>query len=246
MPTFFIPAPSIIPPTIRITEPLLRHLRDSLRLQPGEPLTLTDYEGMRYRTEIVQVTPKAIEARILETESAPAKASPTVVLAQALLKGEKMDWVIQKSTELGIGRLVPLLARHSVMKLKQDRVDHQRARWERIALEAAQQSERWDVPVIEEPATLPELLTRYADCESKHILAERSTADPLNRIPLPTNADTRILLMIGPEGGWDETEINQAMEQGCRPLTMGLKILRAETAAIAAISIVQARLGELG
>ena len=166
MPTFFLPSDAIVPPTVRITGPLLNHLRESLRLQPGELLTVNDDRGMRYRTEIVEVTSRVLIGRIVETTEAPARTGPSIVLAQALLKGEKMDWVIQKSTELGVERIVPVAATHSVVRLRADRIEHQLARWQRIAIEAAQQSERWSIPVINEPATVAELIGRSKPARS--------------------------------------------------------------------------------
>ncbi len=246
MPTFFVGSEAVAPPTVRISGPLLRHLKDSLRLQPGDSLTVTDERRRRYRTTVVTVTDRLLESRILDQTEAPPRSSPSLILAQALLKGEKMDWVIQKATELGVDRIVPLHARHSVVRLQADRIDHQRERWQRIALEAAQQSERWTVPEIDEPATLPQLLSRHAACAAKFLLAERATGPSLNAIPLPVGPDKSLMLVIGPEGGWDPEELRLAAEQGCGTATLGRRILRAETAAIAAISIVQARLGELG
>lgn len=246
MPTFFVASDAVAPPTIRITGSLLVHLKDSLRVQPGERLSFTDDRPVRYRAEVTDVTAQQLVARILETIQPPPRSSPSLILAQALLKGEKMDWVIQKATELGVDRIVPLLAKHTVVKLKEERVEHQVLRWRRITLEAAQQSERWSVPIIEEPSTLAQLFARYGNCVSKNILAERSTGNSLTTTPLPGGPDNSILLVIGPEGGWDQEELLLAEEHGCRALTVGTRILRAETAALAAVSIVQSRLGELG
>jgi 16S rRNA (uracil1498-N3)-methyltransferase len=245
MPTFFVASDAVAPPTIRITGPLLRHLRESLRLQPGEPLTVTDNRGMRYRTEITEVTSEALIGRILETIPAPLNATPSIVLAQSLLKGEKMDWVIQKATELGVSRIIPILASHSIVRPKADRIDHQVARWQRIALEAAQQSERWSLPAIDEPIATAQLLIRSQSAGSKIVLAERSSGVSLTTLPL---ADTgkEVWLLIGPEGGWDDEELGQVLRHGYTAVTMGPRILRAETAAIAAISVLQSRLGGLG
>lgn len=246
MPTFFIGPECVSPPTIRITDPLLRHLRDSLRLDTGDELTVTDRAGVRYRTEIVQVTANALEARILDKATAPQRTSPTVVLAQALLKGEKMDWVVQKATELGIDRLVPVQTKHSVIRIHPERLDHQRARWERIAVEAAQQSERWTLPTIEVPTDLQNLFQQQAVAAAKIILSERSRNLPVITVPLPTGPEQTVVILIGPEGGWDPEELHLAAAAGFQAATIGTRILRAETAAIAAISIVQSRLGELG
>lgn len=245
MPSFFVAADAVVPPVIRIEGPLLRHLRDSLRLHPGEPLVVTDDQGRRYRTEITQVTEKAIECRIVDTATAPVRTSPRVVLAQAILKSEKMDWVIQKATELGVDTIVPVQTKHGVVKLKPERVENQLARWQRIALEAAQQSERWTVPTIDKPTDLAKAASSYP-AAAKLVLAERSSDMSMAAVPLQTEPDQSVVLLIGPEGGWDEAELHSLREQGCTVLTLGPRILRAETAAVAAISILQSRLGGLG
>jgi len=245
MPTFFVPSDAVAPPVVRITGPLLRHLRDSLRLRPGEALLLTDDHRRRHRTEITQVTPHSLDCRIVETVELPPRSSPSLVLMQAVLKGDKMDWVVQKSTELGVDCIVPVQTTNTVVKIQQDRTEHQRARWERIALEAAQQSERWTVPTIAKPSDFSKATAAYQSA-AKFILAERSTETSLTTVTLPTGADQILVLAVGPEGGWDEDELTLAKEREYRLLTLGSRILRAETAAIAALSIVQSRLGELG
>jgi 16S rRNA (uracil1498-N3)-methyltransferase len=246
MPTFFVTAESIAPPTVRITGQLLHHLRDSLRLRLGDELTLIDQSGTRYRTEVAQVTTKALEARILDQTTAPPRIAPTLILAQAILKGEKMEWVIQKATELGVDHILPIHTKHGVVKIQPERLDHQRARWERIALEAAQQSERWTLPTIGAPTDLPYLFREQPYATTKIILSERSRDQSLTKVPLTTNREQAILVLIGPEGGWDVEELRLADEAGFQAVTIGQRILRAETAAIAAVSILQSRLGELG
>jgi len=246
MPTFFVTAESIAPPTIRITGQLLHHLRDSLRLRLGDELTLIDQSGTRYRTEVAQVTTKALEARILDQTTARPRTAPTLILAQAILKGEKMDWVIQKATELGVDHIVPVHTKHGVVKIQPERLNHQRARWERIALEAAQQSERWTLATIDVPTDLPHLFREQTYATTKIILSERSRDQSLTKVPLTTNTEQAILILIGPEGGWDVEELRLAGEAGFQAVTIGQRILRAETAAIAAVSILQSRLGELG
>lgn len=246
MPTFFVPSDAITPPTIRISGPLLHHLRDSLRLHPGETLLVTDDRGTRYRTEVTHVTPQTIESRIVETMPPPARSTPSLILAQALLKGEKMDWIIQKATELGVDCIVPVHTTHGVVKIQPDRIDHQRARWQKIALEAAQQSERLTIPTIAGPTDLPRLFASHRSVTTKCILSERMGETSLAAMPLPAGPEQSIIILIGPEGGWDREELRLAQEQGYRSLTLGVRILRAETAAIAAISVLQSRLGELG
>lgn len=157
-----------------------------------------------------------------------------------------MDWVIQKAAELGVDEIVPVHTRHSVVKPQADRIAHQRSRWERIIHDAAQQSEQWTLPTITEPQELGTACARFANATLKGILTERSTGLSLGSVPLPTSADQLIVLCIGPEGGWAEEERELAHQYGLTPLTLGPRILRAETAAIAALSIVQSRFNETG
>ena len=246
MSTFFVTPDAITPPTIRIADDLLHHLRDSLRLHPGDSLTLNDGCGTRYRVEVTHVTSQAIDSRIIDQQAEPARRSSPIVLGQALIKGDRMDWVIQKATELGVDTIVPIHSIHSVIKLRPERLEHQRSRWERIARDAAQQSERWAIPTIADPVDLTQICRQYASAPVKGMLAERSSGPSLATMALPQDHQHPIVLLVGPEGGWAPDEQRVAQEQGFLPLTLGPRILRAETAAIAALSILQSRLDEIG
>ena len=242
MSTFFVDPDAIAPSTIRITGDLLHHLRDSLRLRPGESLLLNDGDGARYRVEVTHVTSQAIDSRIIDRQTEPARKTSPIVLGQALIKGDKMDWVIQKATELGVATIVPINSTHSVIKLNPERLEHQRSRWQRIARDAAEQSERWTIPTVADPVDLTGICRQYTSAPLKGILVERSSGPSLATIPLPQDHQHPIVLLVGPEGGWTPDEQQFAQEQGFLPLTLGPRILRAETAAIAALSILQSRL----
>jgi 16S rRNA (uracil1498-N3)-methyltransferase len=246
MPTFFVAPEAASPPTIRITGPVVHHLRESLRLQRGESLMLTDGRGTRYRVEVASIASHAIDTRVVATETMPTRTTPQIVLGQALLKGEKMDWVVQKATELGIDTIVPLETEHSVVKPNAGRIEHQRIRWQRIALEAAQQSERWTIPAVAEPMKLSQFFDQQTSATLKGMLTERTNGLSITHIALPGKAHETIVLLVGPEGGWTQAEQRLGQERGFTALTMGLRILRAETATVAALSILQSRLGELG
>ncbi|MEO8338433.1 MAG: 16S rRNA (uracil(1498)-N(3))-methyltransferase [Nitrospirota bacterium] len=242
MSTFFVDPGAITPPTICITGDLLHHLRASLRVRPGDCLTLNDGCGTRYRAEVTHVTSQAIDSRIIDRQTEPARTTSSIVLGQALIKGDKMDWVIQKATELGVAAIVPIHSTHSVVKPNSERLEHQRSRWERIARDAAQQSERWTIPSIADPIDVAEICRHYASAAQKNMLVERSISSSLATIPLPRDSQHPIVILVGPEGGWAPEEQSLAQEQGFLPLTLGPRILRAETAAIAALSILQSRL----
>jgi len=247
MPVFFLPPRSITPPTVSVTGDLLTHLRDSLRIEVGETLLVADGADRRYRIEITAITKQLMTGHVIDVIPRPARRAPSLILGQALVKGEKMDWVIQKTTELGVHTIIPVQSRQSIVQLKPDRIGTQTARWKRIALEAAQQSEQWQVPTIAAPLSLSSHLTQKPAHSLALILTERRDhASTLANMALPASPETSILVLVGPEGGWTEEEVATAEGAGYVPLTLGPKILRAETAAITAIGILQHRLGELG
>lgn len=246
MPVFFVPPECISQQAISVSGDVLVHLRDSLRIRVGEIVLFGDGVSRHYRTEVTTLTRQRLTGRIIQTVTQPTPRGSTLILGQALLKGDKMDWVIQKATELGMDELVPMESRHSVVQLKADRVDRQLTRWQRIAFEAAQQSEQWRVPTLSPTRSLAALLTSRATGTTTLMLAERRQGMTLQAVELPQDVSGSVLILIGPEGGWSKEEVQLAEQANVIPVTLGRKILRAETAAIAAISIVQMRLGNLG
>ncbi len=239
MPVFFLPPDAITPPSITVPPSLQTHLRDSLRLELGEQILVCDGQGTRYLMELTRVTKQELAGCILSTSQEPARTAPRLRLAQALLKGEKMDWVIQKATELGVSEIIPLQSRHTIVQLRPERLDAQLARWQRIALEAAQQSEQWHRPVIAR-------LAGHSAPALSLILTERREGQSLRTVPLPPGNEESVLVLIGPEGGWAKEEVAQAEQAGSTLMTLGPHILRAETAAIVAVGILQSRVGALG
>jgi len=246
MPVFFIAADQIHEKTVTITGLLLDHLHASLRVRTGERIWVGDERRRRVLIEVTHVDRRTLRGTVIEQRTGPAPSTPRILIGQAILKGERMDWAIQKTTELGVAAIVPLVSEHTVVRPKQDRIGSQQERWQRIALEAAQQSERWDVPAIDTPCTAMEFFSMPVSATLKLILSERETGQSLSAVPLPSSPTQTIALAIGPEGGWRDEELAQAATNGFLPVTLGARILRAETAALAAVSILQTRLGELG
>ncbi len=156
-----------------------------------------------------------------------------------------MDWVVQKASELGVHTILPLISQHGVVRPQAGRIAAQVSRWQRIATEAAQQSEQWRPPHVLEPVDLRHFFSTLTAAGSL-ILAERREAVALSNVPLPALLTEKLALAIGPEGGWAEEELSLALTQGCQAVTLGAHILRADTAAVTALSIVQSRLGRLG
>ncbi len=245
MPAFFIPSSDIHGTEITLTGDLCHHLRASLRVKPGEFLWLTDEHRRRYRVRVTELAQQGLTVQILDQLHGPIETGPPLLLAQALLKGDHMDWVVQKASELGVRTILPLVSQHGVVRPQSGRIATQVSRWQRIATEAAQQSEQWQPPHVLEPLDSRRFFsTSTATCSL--ILAERREALALSRVPLPALLTESLALVIGPEGGWAEEELSLALMQGCHAVSLGTHILRADTAAVTALSIVQSRLGRLG
>lgn len=250
MPVYFVSADQIREGTVTITGPLHHHLRTSLRYGTGDELWVADDQRRRYRIKVARIGPRDLVGDILDQREGPPRGAPSIVLGQALLKGERMDWIIQKATEFGTARLVPLVTAQTVVRPQEQRVATQHARWERIALEAAQQSERWDIPQIERPSDARAFFRADSSATARLILVEPSVLESarhgLSSVALPKEPEAVLMLAVGPEGGWREDELQTAIASGYCPVSLGSRVLRAETATVAALAVLQSRLGELG
>jgi 16S rRNA (uracil1498-N3)-methyltransferase len=206
-----------------------QHLARVLRAQPGQIFDVVS-NGFLHRAEIVRVD----EDEVVFTlhEELEAEAALPVHLLMAVFKFDHMEWGIEKATELGAARITPVLARRTEKHLAQaaaKRVE----RWRRITLEAAKQSRRTDVPVVDEPVALKAALG-MVDAGTKLLLAE---TEQENTLSAGLVGVTEVALAIGPEGGWTVEEMKLFSESGWRHVTLGPRILRAETAAIAGLAV---------
>jgi 16S rRNA (uracil1498-N3)-methyltransferase len=245
MPVFFIHSNDVGNGAIKVTDPLLSHIAKSLRAKPGDSLLFNDDQGRRFHTSVTQITKYVLEATIQHVEDALPSTSPPLILVQALLKGEKMGWVIQKATELGVSAICPLITDRVVLKLSGTQEETHRARWNRIAVEAAQQSERWTLPTILPLQTFQEfLLTPHHG--PLIFMAERAKGASLLTMPCsPDKSGPGVTVIIGPEGGWSAEELDAAQAHNASFASFGKAILRAETASLAALAILQARFNAL-
>jgi 16S rRNA (uracil1498-N3)-methyltransferase len=242
MSVFFIHSTDVVDGVVKITDPLLNHLSKSLRTKSGDSLLFNDEQRRRYHTTVVQITKHILHATIQQVEDHPCSTHPQLILAQALLKGEKMGWVIQKATELGVSAILPLTTDRVILKLSEKQEETHQARWRRIALEAAQQSERWTLPTIFPLQTFQQFLETHQHSQ-QILMAERLTIPSLLNIPCSSEqSGSAITVIIGPEGGWAPKELETAHTKNILFASFGKEILRAETASIAALAILQARL----
>ena len=241
MPVFFIQSTDVEDGIITVTKPLLSHIAKSLRAKPGDSMVFNDDQGHRYQTTIHQITKQRLQAIVQQVEFPPLSTRPPILLAQALLKGEKMGWVIQKATELGVSAIIPLITERVILKVSGNQRETHHARWNRIALEAAQQSERWSLPTVMPIQTFQQYLANLPQNQPLFI-AERKEAATLLTVPCFTeNPQAGITVLIGPEGGWSPQEVEAAQTHNFTFASFGKEILRAETASLAAMAILQAR-----
>lgn len=221
-----------------------RHLRDVLRLQNGDEVFVFDGAGREFRCAIETITRNSSELRVLaEIEPSRAESPLNLTLAIVLLKHEKFDLMVQKATELGVTRIVPITSERADVRPRPDESAGKRlARWQRIALEAAKQSGRARVPEIAQVAVLESLLKTVQG--ERLMFAERS-GEPARKVFEAFPDSHNISALVGPEGGWTDAEIEFARDCGWKIVTLGGRVLRAETAAITVAALLQHRFGDL-
>lgn len=238
---FYAPKEQIQADSVVLGPDETRHLRDVLRLRDGAFVGVFDGEGREYRAEIVQISRAVSKLRIIKQvpPSAP-ESSLDMTLAVALLKGEKFDLVVQKAVELGVSRLVPVLTMRGDVKPKD--TQKRTERWRRIGLEASKQSGRARLMQIDEPVGFIGFIKgiRAAESSQLFLFSERG-GEGLPHLKAPQ----KITALVGPEGGWDDAEIEPARQAGFSIITLGGRILRAETAAISIAAILQHRFGDV-
>lgn len=246
MPVFFIQSNRISNHTVTIGGPLLSHLSKSLRIREGEQIWVGDEHRVRYHVRVNHLDTNALQASIIETVAGPPAPAAPVVLAQAVLKGDRMNWVIQKATELGVTAIIPLLTSRVIARAPAGRTRTARERWQRIAIDAAQQSEQWEFPGVSPPMTLLELFRHVPDAALRCALFERETGrNSLGALSIDHTFQGTIVLTVGPEGGWTPEEMQELLTQQFQAVSLGKSILRSETAPLVALSILQHRLGHI-
>ena len=244
MPRFFIPAegrPLDDGETVRVTGSDAVHIRRSLRMREGDTLFLCDGAGTDYFSELTGFDGEAVLFRILYQTPTALEPDTAVTLYQGLPKGDKMEWIIQKAVELGVGEIVPVVTARSIVRLKPGEGEKKRERWQRIAAEAAGQCSRGRIPRVATPLSFAEAVKRLAG-ESALVFYEGG-GQPLGEL---IGRDCRTLsIVVGPEGGFEKEEVDRLLQNGARAATLGKRILRCETAPLAAMAVLMHLTGNL-
>lgn len=222
-----------------------KHISKVLRMQPGDKIQIVSDDGVTAIAEIVSLQADNVVVRCLEKLAESHEPSVKITLAQGLAKGEKMDFIIQKAVEMGASSIVPVAMEHSVVRLEGAKADKKVERWQKIAEAAAKQSKRDIIPQVQPVQTMQQMLTNN-DLQHKIIAYECEDRLGLKTALQSCDKLQELLLIIGPEGGISEFELELARKNGAVPVSLGKRILRAETAGVVALSAILYETGDLG
>lgn len=245
MQRYFVRSDQIKGDLVTISGDDAHHIFRVMRLSAGDPVIVCDNSGKQYDVRLETVSGEAVTGKILNEQMAPSEPRLRVTIAQSLIKGDKMDWVIQKGTELGVTEFLPFKSVRSVVKLERTKALNRRKRWQKIAKEAAEQAHRGRIPVVSSPLSWSDLLDKVAAYDVAVMAYEWEQAQSLPALwqTLPTIGSC--LCIIGPEGGFDRAEVEAAQAVGVQSVHLGPRILRAETAALTAIICAMWASGEM-
>jgi 16S rRNA (uracil1498-N3)-methyltransferase len=218
-----------------------RYVGRVLRLRSGDALTVFDGSGGEYPATIGTITKQELNLSVGEHISRSAESPLRIRLVQGISRGERMDIVVQKATELGVQRISPVLTDFSVVKLEPDRAAKRRDHWQKIAQSACEQCRRNIVPAIDAPQSLLEWFGDNTGSDKPQLILRADARDSMPAIDMP---GSDLTILIGPEGGFSEAEYERATVAGLKAVRLGPRIMRTETAALAAISIAQATWGD--
>ena len=235
MPRFYCPQPLAVGATVDLPESVAHHLH-VVRLQPGAALTLFDGRGGQYRATLVETGKKRASASVDAFDDIDAELPYAVTLAQGLPEGAKMDWIVEKAVELGAAAVQPLAAQRSVVRLSGERLEKRQAHWQGVIESASEQSGRNRLAQLLPLAEFRRWVDMAPDAQQPRILLSPRGTESLAGWA-QANAPQPITLLVGPEGGFSPEEEDAAIAAGALPLTMGPRVLRTETAALAAMAM---------
>ena len=242
---FFVNPEQVEDGLIRITGSDVNHIKNVLRIKQGEEMLVSDGTGRDYLCQAEESFPQEVTVRILETEEEGRELPSRIWLFQGLPKSDKMEFIIQKAVELGAAGIVPVSTRNTVVKLDPKKEEAKVKRWQAIAESAAKQSKRSLVPRVSGIMTLKEAFD-YVESQGfsvRLIPYEHEAGMDGTKTELDAAGPGQdIAVFIGPEGGFDEREIELALSKGVRPISLGRRILRTETAGLALLSVLMMRL----
>ncbi len=235
---FFIEPFQIQDMRIYVEGPDVNHIKNVLRMKPGEQVMISDGEGSQYLCTLESLEAKQVWFGIVDTWKENRELPSKIYLFQGIPKGDKMELIIQKATELGVYELIPVATARTVVRLDEKKAKKKLPRWNAIAEAAAKQSGRSRIPCVREVMTFSEALAFGEDLDVLLIPYEKAEGMAATRSAVEKiRPGQSVGIFIGPEGGFEETEVEQAMLCGAVPVTLGRRILRTETAGFVALSM---------
>lgn len=225
---------------IKLPENAAIHATRALRLDVGDKIALFNGDGQDYQAELSFIKKSEVTAKITNIKNVDNESPIKVILAQAISSGDRMDFTIQKAVEMGVTEIQPIASQRSVVKLSGERAEKRREHWQNVVNSACEQSGRAFVPKVAMPLSLAHWLASKPDAETKVTLAPTAKVT-FKELPPPTG---NVCLLVGAEGGLTEDEIALAESQGFTPVRLGKRILRTETAPLAAIATMQTIWGD--
>lgn len=243
----YTPGPLVEGTEIALTPEGANHIARVLRGKIGDPLHVFDGSGGEFSATISAIASKSVKVGVDRRVASVPESALRITLVQGISRGEKMDWVVQKATELGVAAIVPVITSRSVVKLDRNQAAKKQDHWQTIAINACEQCGRAVIPTVSSPAPLPDFLGKGIGDSPQF----RFVLDPQADSSLPAAASKGIgewpqfELLIGPEGGLDEAEIEAAVAAGFTRVGLGPRVLRTETAAVVALAVLQGNFGDL-
>lgn len=235
---FFVEESQIYNGTVHITGSDVNHIKNVLRMRPGEKILVSTGGEKEYHCAVLDFPEGEVLAAVEEVTAADRELPSGIVLFQGLPKGDKMELIIQKAVELGATEIVPVEMKRCVVKLDRKKAEKKAERWQTIALGAAKQSKRMQIPTVHTPVTFQQALAMMAESDIRLMPYENAEGmEGTRRILESIEPGESIAVLIGPEGGIDEAEVEMAMKAKVEPITLGKRILRTETAGMTVLSI---------
>ena len=230
--------------TIVLDEFAAHHAQKVMRLKNNDQLILFNGDGSDYTGHVIIISKRQVQVSIKSKKSIESESNIRVILLQALTSSEKMDLIIQKTTELGISEIQPIICARSVVKIKNEKIEKKLLHWRQVSIAACEQCGRAEIPTIYKPVNIIKYLEKISESDktTKIILSPEATKSLNNSTP---NIKQDIKVLIGPEGDFTKQELDFSIQKGFSPIKIGPRILRTETAPMCILSILQYKYGDI-
>ncbi|TDR32960.1 16S rRNA (uracil(1498)-N(3))-methyltransferase [Hydromonas duriensis] len=241
---FYLPQPwATMNTPFQLPDEIFRHAVTVLRLRVGEPFVIFDGAGQTAQAHLISIDKKSAQAQLNDIQTLSVESPLTITLAQCLSSADKMDWTIEKAVELGVSRIIPLFSARSQIKLSSERAIKKLEHWQRIVIAACAQTGRNVLPELTAPMSLNSFLGAEKNNEDLKLILHPRNAQPFKTLPQPQPQQS-VTVLIGPEAGFDESELMNAQSAHFTPTLLGPRILRTESAGLATIAALQTLWGD--